>query len=121
MRPLDGLGLAALLQLLPRILVDGLQHHEARLTLRSLLPPEEALLQQRLDPLQRVQIAFGVADLLYGLQGAASREDRQPAEERLLLLVQQVVAPVDGTAQGLLAGGQVARPSLQELQAVAQA
>ena len=101
--------------------MDCLKHHEARLAFRSFLLPDEALLQERLDPLQRVQSAFGVADLLHGLQGAASREHRHPSEEGLLILLQKVVAPVYGTPQGLLAGGQVARSPLQELHSVAEA
>jgi hypothetical protein len=41
------LGLPALLKLLAGVLLDGLQHHEARLSVCSLLPPQEALLEER--------------------------------------------------------------------------
>lgn len=52
------------------------------------------------------------------LQGAAADEDGEPAEEALLLIRQQVVAPLDGVAQCLLAGGQIAWAPGEEVQAM---
>jgi hypothetical protein len=43
------------------------------------------------------------------LERPAAYEHAQPPEQRLLLGVEQVVAPVDRRAQGLLADRQVAR------------
>lgn len=57
---------------------------------------------------------------LRGLQRASADEDRETAEQPLLRRREQRVAPVDGSAQGLLARGQVARAAGQELQAVVE-
>ena len=57
-------------------------------------------------------------DGLRGLQREAADEDREPAEEALLLGCQQVVAPGDGIAHRLLPRRQVARASGQQRQPV---
>src|SRR5262245_12421008 len=54
-------------------------------------------------------------------QRAPSREHAQAGKQRLVGEVEQVVAPFDGGAQGLLAGGQVSRPTREQGQALAQA
>ena len=54
------------------------------------------------------------------LQRAAAHKHPQPPEQRLFVFVQQVVAPVDRVAQGLLARRQVARAAGQHLEPVAQ-
>ena len=51
-------------------------------------------------------------------KGAAAHKDGEPAEEALFLCRQQVVAPLQGVAQRLLAGGQVLRSSRQDLEPV---
>ena len=63
----------------------------------------QALVHERLE---RVEI--GVRDLLGRLERAAAAEDRQAREEQLLLLAEQLVAPLDRGAQRALALGQVA-------------
>jgi hypothetical protein len=80
---LDLLGLPTFLELLVSKLVDGLEHHESRLPVRSLLLPEEALAQKGGDAIEGIdgQIAFCVADDLYRLEGSPPGEDREPGEE----------------------------------------
>ena len=116
-RLLDLPSFAALFELLPRVLVDGFEHHEAGFVFGALFLPEEALLQQRGDAVEDVdgQVAFRVADGLYGLQGPAPREDREPGEEGLLALLQQVVAPFYGPPERALARGQVFGSAREEL------
>ena len=60
-------------------------------------------------------------DRLGRLQGEAADEDGQPAEERLLLGREQVVAPGDGVAHRPQPGGQVARPARRAAAAAAPA
>ena len=88
----ERIGLAGLLQPFTRVLADRLQHPVALVR-----EAEQALLDERL---QRVEV--GAADLLGGLQRAAAGEDGERAEETLLLLREQVVAPVDRRPQRLL-------------------
>ena len=61
------------------------------------------------------------ADLLGGLQGEAAGEDGQAPEEHALLAGEQVVAPVDGGAQRLLARARRAAATGQDVEAVAEA
>ena len=86
--------LAARGQALPGVLADRLQHPEALARV-----PEEALVDQRLEGVQ-----IGLGDLLCGLQRAAAGEDGQSGEQPLLVLLQQLVAPLDRRAQRPLAG-----------------
>ena len=50
-----------------------------------------------------------VAHCLYGLQIGPTRENSEPPEEYLLALVEQLVAPFDGSPEGPLPLGQVSR------------
>ena len=63
---------------------------------------------------------IGAADRLGRLEGEAAGEYRQAREEGLLLLVQQVVRPVDQRPQRLLARLQRAVPAGQDLVAVVE-
>jgi hypothetical protein len=76
----------------------------------ALLAAEQALLDQGVDAVERIEgdAARGLTDCLCGLEGAASAEDRQPGEQGAFGRGQQIVAPGDGGAQGLLALGEVA-------------
>ena len=51
---------------------------------------------------------MAIADGFGGVEGAAAVEDGEPGEESLFFGGEQVVAPVDRRAEGLLACGQVA-------------
>jgi hypothetical protein len=81
MPPLQLLGIRRSSQRLGGELSDRLQHPVA-----PVREAHEALVHQRL---KRVEV--GITDVLRGLQRAAAREDRQPGEQPLLLLSQQVV------------------------------
>ena len=70
-------------------LADRLQHPVARIECRLALA-QQALVEERLE---RVGVSAG--DLLRGLVRAAADEDGEPREEQLLLLGEQVVAPLD--------------------------
>ncbi len=65
-------------------------------------------------------VGFGAAHLLGRLIGAAAGEDRQAAEQTLLLGSEQVVRPLDRRAQRLLAGVAVAS-SLEQVEALREA
>src|SRR5437667_7562399 len=84
------------------VLADRLQHPEALLAVA-----EQTLVDERLHG---VQICF--RDRLGGLQRGPAGEDRKPGEEPLLVLVQQVVTPLDRGAQCRLAWFGVS-PSLE--------
>ena len=88
----ERIGLAGLVQPFERILADRLEHPVALGR-----EADQALLDQRL---QRVDV--GAADLLGRVQGAAAGEDREGADDALLFLGKQVVAPVDRRPQRLL-------------------
>jgi hypothetical protein len=86
------------------------------------VPVEQAVGDQPGQGVQdrRVRVAVGVADGLGGRQRAAAGEHSQPGQQPLLGRIQQVVAPVQGGPQRLLAGRQVTGPPGQQLQAVLQ-
>src|SRR5438067_6692921 len=90
----EHLGLTGLVKPLDRVLADRLQHPEAV----ALADANQALVDERLE---RVKIC--VADCFRRLERAAAREDGEPSEELLLVLGQQLVAPLDRRAQRLLA------------------
>src|SRR4051812_49036404 len=100
--------LAGRLKLLQTVLADGLQHAEARLAVRTFRLRKEALGGQRGYAVQDVEPegSVRVADGLSGLQRAAA-EDGQPAEQHLLVRLQEIVAPGDGVPERLLTSGKV--------------
>jgi hypothetical protein len=55
------------------------------------------------------------------LQRTAAHEDGEPPEEPLLLLAEQLIAPLDRVAQRLLSRRQIARASGQHLQPLRKA
>ena len=69
----DGLAVAARRQTLERVLADGLEHSEARLVAACSFGREQVVPQERLDPLQDVEVG-----LLRDELGGAERE---PADE----------------------------------------
>ena len=119
MAPADRWLLAGKRATAPGILPDRLQHREARLAVRAVLLPQQALVDQRRDAVEDVQaeVAIRVADRLGRLERAASDEDREATEEALLLIVEQVVAPGDRVAERPLTLGQVAGAAGQQRQA----
>ena len=76
---------------LEREFADGLEHPVALLTEPSRAAAEQALVEQGGE---RVEI--GLADELRRFERAAAAEHAQVREQRLLVLVEQVVRPRDG-------------------------
>ena len=113
---------AAGVELLQRVLADGFQEAETRFAVRHADPSQQAFVDQRGDLGLYAQrgIVGKSANCIDRLQRAATHKHPQPPEQRLLVLVQQLVAPVDRAAEGLLARGQVARPAGQEGKALPQ-
>lgn len=111
------LELSQLLQALERELADRLQHEEARLPLDALDRPQQALGDERVEPVQ---------DHVRGLdtdEGALGRVEREPADEDrrarqqgLLGRREQAVAPVDRAAQGPLAVGEIAGAAREQVE-----
>jgi hypothetical protein len=66
-------------------------------------------------------VEIGAGDRLGGLHGCAAGEDREAFEALLLGVAEQVVAPVDGCAQRLLASGRVTGAGGQGTDGVIQA
>ena len=100
----DDLGGRVLLESFRGVLSDRREHEEA--ALGGL--PQEALVDQRA---QGVEIRL--ADLLCGLEVEAAGEHGQPAEQPLLLPVEEFVAPVDRPPQRPLTLGSVADTAAQ--------
>ena len=82
-------------------------------------PAHEALVQQRAHDVQHVGVPVA-AHLLGGVQRPRADEGREPAEQRALVLGEQVVAPLEGGAQRAVAGGRVAGVGGEHRHAVAQ-
>ena len=89
-----GLGLAALVEAVERVLAHGLEHAEAAGAAR-----QQAVLDERGDAVERLEPADGLG----GLQRAAAGEDAEALEGRARGRVEQVVAPADRRPQRLLA------------------
>ena len=121
-RPARGMVLPAGCQALLAVLPDRAEHDEARLR-RPFDLLQQALVHDGRHPVENVhaQISARVADGLRGFQRASPDEDGKPAEETLLRLVQEAVAPVHRGAQRLLPFGKVPRATGEQLQAAFQA
>ena len=119
----DRYRVGTLRQALARVLADRLEHSEPRLAAGRVLASNQALVDERRDPVGNVQadVEAGIADGLRGLEGPAPAEHRQSPEENPFGLVEQVEAPVDRPAQGLLARGQIAGTPDEERQALLEA
>src|SRR5206468_691403 len=76
---------------------------------------------QRVELVERaVTLALAVADLLHRLERPALVEDRDTAQEPLLLCVEQRVAPADRRPQGALAQRQVAVARGQQVEGMVE-
>src|SRR5262249_43038434 len=82
--------------------------------------PATAPLHQALLDQGRERVQGRAADRLGRLERERAREDRQPHEQELLLLVQQLIAPVQYGPQCLLPGRSVARAARQQLEPMLQ-
>src|ERR1700675_967756 len=94
------LGLPGFVELLERELPQCLEHEEPRLADRL----EEALVDERRD---RVEI--GASDGGGRVEREAAAKDREPTECDPLCVQEQIVAPLDRRAEGLLPLRRVSR------------
>jgi hypothetical protein len=108
----DVLGLATRVEAFAGVRADRLEHREARLAVGLFLLAEHVVVNQRRQVRQeRVTPGDGFGSW----DRAAAVEDREPREEGLLVRAEQVVAPVDGRTECLLARRHVSRPTSQEV------
>ena len=100
------------------VLANSFQHREAGFSIRRRSLQHQAFIEHRSHTVEQVQIeiAPGVANRFDALQIAAANEDRETPEEFLLGGIQQLVAPIHGCTERLLALREVARPAGQQLQ-----
>ena len=96
--------------------MNGAEHRETRLFGALLTADDQTLVKERLHAVQHIDTGIwcGFAYPLRSLQSEAAHENREPAEEPLLVLVQQHVAPFDRGSQGLLPSRQIPGPARQE-------
>ena len=124
MLAVNDLALISRIQAIARVLADGLQHGVTRFVAGGGALLEQTVIDEGGDPFHHVKwgmrlaTAGGVrcakADRFGGVQGEASDEDGETAEERLLAIVEQVIAPPNRVPHGLLAQGQVTRAATEQ-------
>ena len=115
----DVLDLAALDEAIEGVLLDRLEHREARTPDRTLAPPQETRVRKRRQPLDHPCAVLSFRrDRLGGVEGAAPRKDGETREQNLVGGIEELVAPVDGPAQRLVARGKIAPAAGQQLQSV---
>ena len=116
----DQVSLAVGLEPFRGVLTDRVEEPEARLAVGGLLDLDQALVDERHQAVEDVHADLGrrPADRFGRGEVAATGEDRQPIEQSLAAVVEQVVAPGDRAAQRLLTLGQVARPGRQDVELV---
>ena len=106
-------------ELSERKLPDGLEHAVARL-LAALIDAHQALVDQRAEAVEDVQLSGRVHHGVRRLEGPAADEDAEASKERLLPGREQVVAPGDRVAQRPLSRRRIARPARQQGQPLLQ-
>lgn len=114
---------AALLQPPSRVLAQRLQQPVPGPAGAVRLPADERPVDQAREGPEHVGSAetLVATDHLDGLVVEAAPEDRQALEDDLLVLAEQVVAPVEGRAQRPVTGGSRARTGLEQREPLAQA
>jgi hypothetical protein len=110
-----------LLEPLRSIFPDGLEHGEPLRT-RALQAANEALVHQGCEPIDNVHLSeqSEPGDNLLHRFHPGGREHREQLKDRLLLAVEQLIAPLDSAAERLLAGRQVPWPASEQLEAASQ-
>src|ERR687885_644169 len=105
MAPPDGRRFPTGLQAFQRVCTDGIEHIEARLVADPCLLIDERLVDQRLEAIQEIDPEIAIAGTDRGGSGErpAAGKDGQAYEQTLFRHREQVVAPVDGCADRLLA------------------
>src|SRR6266567_6793439 len=104
------------------ILADRHQHQEAWLLAFLLGLLQQALVEKRGNGIQGWLhlIAKRAAHRLDCWKPATTGKDREPPEKPLLVGIEEVVAPGDGIAEGLLPRGPIAFPTRQDSQRLVQ-
>jgi hypothetical protein len=104
---------------------DRLEHHQARLAVVAVSTPDQALVEERGDAVERIEVGSDVTGQRGGDRldrlGQGRGKEGEEHEEALLAGLEEVVAPLDRRPERLLALGQVAGPAAEELQAVSEA
>ena|SRR6266566_6598027 len=128
MRLAHSLHLSTRSKRLQSILPDGLQHQQARLFALLLCLEQQAFVDERCGSFQYLYLPTGTRNvyiaLRYGgdcFECAAAHEDREVTEKALLFFAQEIVAPLDGLAQCLLARGKVACTAGQDVETMGEA
>ncbi|MBA2360033.1 MAG: hypothetical protein H0V79_03675 [Actinobacteria bacterium] len=80
-------------------LANRLEHLDPSLARRAPVAPNQALLDERSDPGDNVDDAVA-ADELCRAKSAPADEDGEPREERLVVRVEELVAPRDRLLKG---------------------
>ena len=120
MRSANGRPLAAGCQPLTAILPDRLQHPEARLGRGTRQGLQQALVRERDDPIEQVDLRVG-HNRRRRREREATGEDGEGAKEALLPRGQEVLAPGDGPAHCVLPGWAVASATGEQRQPLRQA
>ncbi len=109
--------LRAAVQPLARILADGLQHGEPPLAADAVDAPQQALVHERLHPVDDVHFrkrANGRRHPFDVLEPRAG-EDSESLEQQTLVGAKQLVAPLDRPAERPLPVREIARPSAEQI------
>ena len=99
--------LAGIGQALDGILADRFKHREPRLG--PFGSPEEAVVDERCEPVQYIRVEPLRADLLGHVERASTGERAEPREETAFGFVQEIVAPSDGRSQRSVSLREIAR------------
>src|SRR5207253_1978420 len=110
----DLLFLSALGETLGRELADRLEHPIPRPLPREDVHAYQALIDQRLDAVEDVDVEPGAAHLLRRAERPAPGEDGEPREEALLRRIEEVVAPLDRAGERPLTIRRVPRAAREE-------
>ena len=118
----QGVALAGRHEAFARVLVDRLEHREPHVAMRVVADPDEALLGELLQAVEhrRAAVPRERAHVLGDVQGSTAREHGQPREHPPRVLVEEVVAPFDGSAERPLALGQVPAAAREEPEPVVE-
>ena len=99
-------GLAPLSELLQRVLANRLEHRESDVAVEVFADPQQALFRESLQSAEHVERQVVVGDPADGVgrvDRTAAGEHAEPREQRLVIRIEEVMAPVDGAAQRSLA------------------
>ena len=101
---------------------DGFEHRDASATGTAVDLLHQALVHQRAERIDNVDVIeprHAPRDGLDGLERGAGKH-REHGDQSLLVVGEQFVAPADRVAQGAVAGGRVARAAGQQVEPVAE-